>query len=212
MKLVLSCTCFRGSGKMKSTNDNKIPRTGRIGRLTKILEKKVSKNVLERVMEDSWNYKRMNSKEKAAWWREAMPRLEQELGRKKTEEIMEACGRKCCGTTFRKLGIKYWKESESMKEFLEKLNVGYSYKGKVYGIGGGRLKLEDENTITGGYDTCYCGQVKNTEKPFPNDIYCRCGAGWLKQFFESALKKPVKVKAIQTYIQGTKSCEFEIRV
>ena len=99
-----------------------------------------------------------------------------------------------------------------MKEFVEKLNVGYTYKGKVYGIGGGRLELKDENTIIGGYDACYCGQVKNTEKPFPNDIYCRCGSGWLKQFFESALNKPVKVETIQTCIQGTKSCEFEIRI
>jgi predicted hydrocarbon binding protein len=160
-------------------------------------------------MQDSDKYESFNSADKAAWWRGAMMRLDKALGRDKAIKIMQACGEKCCGETYRKLAIQYWQESRNLKEFIDKLN-SYIYKGQVFGIGGGRLKIKDEHTIIGGYDKCYCSQVKHTKEPFTNDIYCHCSASWLKSFFESALEKPVNVEMIQTIINGTDTCEFII--
>jgi len=93
-------------------------------------------------------------------------------------------------------------KAKSVKELLSKLNEA--------GIGGGRLKLKNKNTIVGGYDWCYCGRVKQTEKPFPTDTYCHCSTGWYKSLFEAAFDKPVKVKLKQSILQGADSCEFEI--
>ena len=95
-------------------------------------------------------------------------------------------------------------ESHSVEELLAKLNEA--------GIGGGRLTLKNNSTILGGYDWCYCGRVKQTKEPFPTDTYCHCSTGWYKSLFEAAFDKPVKVTLKQSILQGTDSCEFEIRL
>ena len=189
----------------------KIPTRGRIGRFARILEQETNKEVSEKVMQDADKYEKGNYAEKAAWWRGAIERLEKEVGKETAIKIMESCGRKCCGGTYRKLAEKYWKESESVEDFLDKLN-NYVWHGQVVGIGGGGLKLKDERTIIGGYDRCYCGQVKQTKEPFPTDIYCRCSARWFKQFFESALGREVEVDILQSIITGADSCEFIIHI
>ena len=74
------------------------------------------------------------------------------------------------------------------------------------------FKLKDEHTVVGGYDKCYCGLVNKTKKPFKNLTYCYCGAGHIKQFFESALEKPVQVKLEQSVIAGAKNCKFLIHI
>jgi len=186
-----------------------IPITGRIGRFAKILKKETNENTLVKIMRDSDKYESFNGTKKAAWWRDAMVRLENELGRDNAQETMLACGQKCCGETHRKLARQYWQESKNLKEFIDKLN-NHIYRGQVSGMAGVRLKVEDTHTITGGYDQCYCGQVKHTKEPFPNDIYCHCAAGWLKMLFESAFEKPVNVEMIQSILNGADSCEFLI--
>lgn len=142
--------------------------------------------------------------QKAEWIKNAVRRLEKEAGRPTARKVMQACGMKCCGPTQQKRAKQFMKESKSVKELLAKLNER--------GIGGGRLKLKDPNTIVGGYDWCYCGRVKQTQQPFPTDTYCHCSAGWYKSLFEAAFDKPVKVKLKQSIIQGADSCEFEIEL
>ena len=94
-------------------------------------------------------------------------------------------------------------ESDSIQAFIDKLNRA--------GIGGRSLQLKN-NTITGGYDHCYCGQVKKTQEPFPSTTYCHCSVGWYKQLFETALEKPVEVKITRSIISGAESCEFIIHI
>jgi len=47
-------------------------------------------------------YEYSNYTKKAAWWRGAILRLEKEVGKETAIKIMESCGRKCCGGTYRK--------------------------------------------------------------------------------------------------------------
>jgi len=140
--------------------------------------------------------------QKAEWIRNAVKRLEKEAGKPAAKKVMIACGSKCCGITQTKRAEQFMKRSKSVKELIDKLNRA--------GIGGGRLKLKTRNTITGGYDRCYCGRVKHTAEPFPTDTYCHCSTGWYKALFEAAFGKPVKMKLKQSIVQGAKSCEFEI--
>ena len=142
--------------------------------------------------------------QKAEWISNAVRRLEKEAGRPTARKVMQACGMKCCGPTQQKRAKQFMGESKSVKGLLARLNEE--------GIGGGRLKLKNRNTIVGGYDWCYCGRVKETQQPFPTDTYCHCSAGWYKSLFEAAFDKPVKVKLKQSIIQGADSCEFEIEV
>lgn len=181
-----------------------LPTTGRIGRLVQVIERETDRQTLMAVMKDVERYTETGSNaEKAAWIKTAIERLEALVGRDKTREIMKQCGRRCCGVTTRKKAKKWMQESSSIQEFIDKLNKG--------GIGGGRLQLKN-NTVTGGYDHCYCGQVKQTREPFVSTTYCHCSVGWYKQLFETALEKPVEVEIKQSIISGAKSCEFVIHI
>ena len=139
---------------------------------------------------------------KAEWIKNAVQRLEEAAGEATARKVMQACGMKCCGPTQQKRAKQFMEESKSVEELLAKLNEA--------GIGGGRLKLKDESTIVGGYDSCYCGRVKHTKTPFPTDTYCHCSTGWYKSLFEAAFDRPVKVTLKQSILQGADRCEFEI--
>lgn len=181
-----------------------IPKAGRIGRFARIIEKEVGRDIVKEVMRGADRYETSNYAEKAAWWREAVGRLVKEVGEETAIKIMESCGRKCCGPTRIKHAKKLMSESESLEELLGRLN-------KIR-IGGGRLRLNNQNIIVGGYDHCYCGQVKQTKEPFSNRIYCHCSVGWYKQLFESALGRPVQIEIQQSIISGAESCEFIIHI
>ncbi len=187
---------------MKS-DQAEIPKTGRIGRWATIIEQETDHNIAEKVMENAEQLKSLDYVGKAAWIKGAVERLEHYAGEEKAKKIMEECGRKCCGQTYRKKARELMGESKSLKEFIEKLNKA--------GLGGGRLTFKDENTITGGYNHCYCGQVKQTKEPLPR-VYCYCSAGWYKQLFESALGRPVDVELVQSIVSGAHTCEFIIKL
>ena len=192
---------------MKHNSENKgvkIPTTGRIGRLAQAIELGAGHQVLIAVMRDVVQYvSTSDPAQKAAWIKTAVSRLEKLVGNRKARKIMASCGRKCCGITTRKKAKKLIQESNSLEEFIGNLNNA--------GIGGGRLQLKG-NTVTGGYDHCYCGQVKRTKEPFPTTTYCNCSVGRYKQLFETALDKPVKVEITQSIISGSESCEFVIHI
>jgi len=42
--------------------------------------------------------------------------------------------------------------------------------------------------------------------------YCYCGAGHIKQFFESAFEKTVDVKILESVMTGAKTCKFIISI
>ncbi|KYK38651.1 MAG: hypothetical protein HXS46_17595 [Theionarchaea archaeon] len=188
--------------KLEENESSKLPKTGRIGRFAQMIKQETHRDIAEKVMQGAEQYKLLSYAKKAAWWKEAVTRLEQYTDAETCRTILEKCGRKCCGPTFRKRAKQFMDESASIEEFIENLNQK--------GIGGGRLTVQGD-TITGGYDTCYCGQVKKTKEPF-DTMYCYCSVGWYKQLFESALGHPVDVELRQSIISGADSCEFTIHV
>jgi predicted ArsR family transcriptional regulator len=189
----------------KGKSKSRFPTTGRIGRIAKKIEAEAGLEVLQDVMRDVDEFQRARSgADKAAWVKRLIARLEERVGREKTISIMQKCGLMCCGVTSRKRVKQLMSESGSVEELVEKLNKT--------GLGGGRLKMKDENTIAGGYDRCYCGLVKHTKEPFPTDTYCWCSTGWYKQLFETALGRHVDVELIQSIVSGADTCEFVIHI
>jgi len=65
-------------------NSEKKPKTGRIGRFAKILEKEVKREVMLKVLQSSEKYDSLNSSKKAEWWKDAINRLENEIGIEKS--------------------------------------------------------------------------------------------------------------------------------
>jgi len=178
----------------------RIPKTGKIGNLARNIENETNRSVVLKVMENVDKFKSASDRtKKAEWVKEAIKRLEQQVGEEKSIKIMENCGRDCCRKHARYK--KLIKEFKSIEEFLDKLSTG-----------GFQFKLKDKNTIVGKYDKCYCYQVKQTKKPFPTKTYCYCGAGHIREIFESFFKKPVEVELAQSVITGAESCKFLIHI
>jgi len=191
---------------MKPKEENKIPKTGRIGRFAKIVEKKASRGPFLKIMEKSIDYGKYKPGKKAQWWSNTIDILENELGAENAIEVMNACGSKCCGQGQRRTAKRLMTESPSIEGFLEKVSK--------HGVKEGELeyKLIDENTIIGKYYRCFCGQVKKSNKPFKSDTYCQCSAEFNKRFFEAAFDKTVEVELKQSILNGDDFCEFEINL
>jgi hypothetical protein len=192
---------------MKSTEDfHNIPRTGRIGRFAKIVKSKTAKDSYVRIMEKSDEYHTYKPYNKSLWWKNAVERLEDELGIEKAIEIMKTCGSKCCGKGQRKTAKRLMNESSSLEDFLEKISK--------YEVKDGELEYQliNDNTIIGKHNKCFCGQVKKTKELFKNKTYCQCSVEFNKQFFEAAFEKPVNVELKQSIINGGDFCEFQITI
>ena len=179
--------------------EDKIPKTGRIGRFAKILKKEVPEDLFLKLLKDSENFSSFSSSKKAEWWKNTIIRMENELGTERTKEIMAICGSKCCGLGHRKTVRKKFEESDSMEEFLKKISA----KDVTY-------KLIDKNIILVEYLRCFCGLVKATKTAFPNMTYCQCSAEFNRQYFSSAFDKPVKVEVVKSIITGDDICQFII--
>lgn len=185
-------------------HSSKLPTTGQIGRIIKIMISEVGLSTAGQVMKGVDKFDQLDRSAKADYIREMVKRMKQIIGVRKTWKILVSCGRMCCGVTTRKVARKTIQESKSLQDFINRLNKRH--------IGGGRLKLQDANTITGGYDRCYCGMVSKTRTPFLDLTYCHCSTGWYKQLFETALERPVKVKILKSIISGAKTCKFVIKI
>ncbi|MCP4135134.1 MAG: hypothetical protein GY754_29460 [bacterium] len=185
---------------------SKLPKNGRIGRFVKILEKEVKEDVLMKIMDGSEKYESLKPEKKASWWGNAIENMENELGREKSVEIMNACGAKCCGKGQRKTAKRLMDESSSMEEFLEKVSTYEVKEGEI------EYKLVDNNTIIGKHNRCFCGQVKKSKENFKNDTYCQCSVEFNRQFFQAAFDKPVDVTLKQSILNGGDFCEFIISI
>ena len=185
---------------------NKIPKTGRIGRFAKIITEDLGEDIMMEVMKDSDNYSSLKAPQKAEWWRTAVERLENTVGDDKAIKIMNTCGSRCCGQGNRKTAKRLMDESKSVEEFLIKASNYEVKEGEI------EYTLKDENTIIGTFNKCFCGQVRQTKKPFEKKTYCQCSVEFHRQFFKAAFGKPVEVELTQSIITGTDSCKFIIRI
>ncbi|MBY8981896.1 MAG: hypothetical protein KGD57_03045 [Candidatus Lokiarchaeota archaeon] len=93
-------------------------------------------------------------------------------------------------------------KSNSIKNFVDRLQE--HYKRSSF------FELLDENTIIGDHYKCY-SMIKSASKPIDSQIYCHFCVGHGKEFYETALRKPVKVEIIETVMTGGDTCKFKIK-
>lgn len=188
--------------EMRNNQRPKIPTTGKIGRLVANIEKEIDQAVMLDVMEEIDQFtSASNRAEKAEWIKEAIERLARKVGRKSSIKIMEKCGRECCGLKHSEHAKQLMDESISIEEFVNKLSRG-----------GIRFSLKGKSSIIGEYSKCYCPMVNQAPHPFPSNIYCHCGVGYVKQQFESAFGRPIEVKIMQSVITGAETCRFIVTI
>lgn len=94
----------------------------------------------------------------------------------------------------------YLEANENIEAFLKKLNEAH--------IGGGHLSLNESNHIMAIYKKCYC-DVSEMVQSMPAS-YCECSVGWIEKLISGAINRPVKAKRIQSILDGSDECIFEI--
>lgn len=127
--------------------------------------------------------------------------LESVCGSDTVSKVMKPCGHKCISENIIKKAKLLYSKTQTLDDFLQLLNEQR--------IGGGNLHIRD-SVIVGVYNKCYCGIAKQTEGISPQ--YCNCSVGWYERLFTSVFEKPVEVKKIQTILDGSDKCVFEIKI
>lgn len=191
---------------MAMKNIQQIPKTGRVGRFAKIVKNKTSEELYLKIMEYSDEYDKYKPDKKALWWKNAIEKLETEIGSEKAVEVMKTCGSKCCGQGQRKTAKRLMNESNSLVGFLEKFIN--------YGVKDGELEYEiiNDNIFITRHNKCFCGQVKQLNKIMNSYTYCQCSVEFNRQFFKTAFDKAVHVQLRQSILTGGVCCEFKIRI
>ncbi|OGN89624.1 MAG: hypothetical protein A2Z74_02750 [Chloroflexi bacterium RBG_13_46_9] len=113
--------------------------------------------------------------------------------------VMKTCGYQCISDSMISKAKHLYIGSKNLEDFLRLLNEQR--------IGGGRLHIND-GKIFGIYEKCYCGLAKSAKGLSP--LYCNCSAGWYERLFLSIFEKPIKVRKVQTILDGSNTCLFEI--
>lgn len=117
------------------------------------------------------------------------------------EIIFEECGKACSNSYTRKIYLDEYKNSSSINEFLEQLM--YRFPEIKYKI------IKDNEIIELTY--CYCGCDLVKSGYITSSSLCECSKKSLQYNWESVLGKgKVKVKLLQSILEGSSSCKFEI--
>lgn len=135
----------------------------------------------------------------AKYVKKILDRINETHGEEAAEKVMKPCGYQCISASAIETAKKLYEKSSSIDNFLQLLNERH--------IGGGQLHIRD-GKIIGVYNTCYCGLAKQAKDLSP--VYCYCSTGWFEKLFSSVLGDSVKVEKIQSILDGSDKCIFEI--
>ncbi|MEM0448640.1 MAG: DUF6144 family protein [Methanomassiliicoccales archaeon] len=185
--------------------DREPPAKGRMGRITKSIVRESGVDDARRVMLPAETYEEAKKgEERAELTLLTMERLERAFDEESRVRIMERCGRQCFGPTHQKVRKALFHESSSLEEFLDKLND----------LEGGKAhyRITEQGAIIIEYPSCRCGQVRESQKRFPNHTYCMCGVGFNKELFETVLGRKVDIILVTSAICDGGPCRFVVRL
>jgi len=135
------------------------------------------------------------------WIKSILDDLDENVDEETRVKVLEDCGRNCCRSSgFYRKAQDSMSKAKDQNEFLDNL-------GKVWS----HLKKEGKDVYIV-YEKCYCPLGRTLLKDYPSQLssYCNCSRGWIKEMFESALKKPVKVDLEKSIVRGDSLCRFKV--
>ena len=138
-----------------------------------------------------------------AWVKRLMESMDAQLDPPARVKLMETCGRACFRASHGEAS-----QHPLQPDSLEKLLGGLKQFAGEDGV------RKEGNTITFSYGTsgrCFCPLVEDGPAKLP-DTYCQCSVGYVKEMFERAVGKPVKVDLTESIKRGGKACRFTVEV
>jgi len=138
-----------------------------------------------------------------AWVKRLMETVDSQLDEAARTKLMEACGRAC----FRASHGEATEAKPQPDDFDKLLARLREFAGKD-GV------RQEGNAVYFSYGTsgrCFCPLVESGPPILPA-TYCNCSVGYVKEMFERAVGKPVKVELTESIKRGGKACRFGVRV
>jgi hypothetical protein len=138
-----------------------------------------------------------------AWVKRLMETMDSQLDAAARTKLMEACGRACFRASHGEA-----KEAKPQPDDFDKLPA------RLREFAGKDGVRREGNAVYFSYGTsgrCYCPLVESAPPILPA-TYCNCSVGYVKEMFERALGKPVKVELTESIKRGGKACRFTVEV
>lgn len=132
------------------------------------------------------------------WIPDVVRALDEHTDPETCARTLEACGRRCAPESLVRKARQIFERTGSLEGFLAEL-------GEVFDA----LELSDGKVYVV-YPQCYCEQIRGVPVDEIPDVYCNCSVGWVKEIFEGALGRPVRVTRRSTVIAGDSECRFEV--
>ncbi len=144
--------------------------------------------------------KSANVEKKFEWAANICHYLEEHYDTEKITAIRKQC--RCNdGKSIAKKLLKYWKQAESVKDFVSLFNEHESFAA---------LEYISENTLLFCYPQCYCACVKRVSRILPK-TWCYCTLGNAEGIFQEVFQKEVQVSLLESIKSGADRCVVEVK-
>ncbi len=109
--------------------------------------------------------------------------------------ILEGCGRNCLPRALKAKARKLYEKAGDKDAFLEQLTALWP-----------AVKREGR-ALCVVYPKCYCGLLKGFSGTL-SPSFCLCSVGYVKELFEFATGRPVRVELQSSIVRGGGECRF----
>ena len=131
------------------------------------------------------------------WLSDLISTIETELDEPTKVKLLAGCGKGCFNRHKFKQDI-----AEKGKGGLEKLIEAYKNNFEIWKEGNA-VHIRYGEVSQG----CYCPAAKFRPAK-PNDLHCECTRSTHQTIFETALRRPIDVKILESVRRGNKTCHF----
>jgi predicted ArsR family transcriptional regulator len=153
--------------------------------------------------------------EKAQFWiKTLVDQVDAQLDREAGRKLLRACGRTCFQHTF---GVA--PEQKPSAEAVDQLLEALRKSGNEVSEENGRIVIEyrwgrDHQNPQGlilsdGY--CMCPAVETGPEGL-SPTFCQCSTGYVREYMERGLGRPVRVELLESLKMGGSDCRFRIEV
>jgi hypothetical protein len=141
-----------------------------------------------------------------AWIKRLMDSMDAQLPPEMRTKLMEANGRACFLS-------RHSKEAEHKPEDLANLIAGLKKWSGEEGVRreGEVIYFQYGKPAGATEPRCLCPLVATRPETL-SETYCQCSVGYVKEMFERAAGKPVRVELTESLLRGGKACRFTVRL
>lgn len=176
------------------------------------VERFAGEEMRRRVMEGCERIASFSKEEVVEWVKGAMERLDFMVDEETRGLIMVACGQKCAKMNSRPIEMAKRRRAkfDSEHEFLE-AEIRKPMKGTSLAREGDLLYYTYTPREFRQGLSCYCSLFNR----LPSDetmslTYCSCARGFVEEYWEEVLGRPVRVELMESSISGSNVCKFVV--